>query len=87
MLVLFSRRHWATSVGSAAGKLPLSSMRWASMLWSREESLHPALGLVIAQIDDRHVSKSLDGEFAARSFSITAPDELALERFLKRMGG
>lgn len=49
--------------------------------------LNPALSLVIAQVDDRHVSKSMDGEFAARSFFIMAEDELALERFLKRVGG
>jgi hypothetical protein len=49
--------------------------------------LNPALALVIAQVDSRHVSKSSDGEFAARSFFIMAEDELALERFLKRVGG
>jgi hypothetical protein len=48
--------------------------------------LNPAVALMIAQVDDRRVSKSLDGEFAARSFHIMADDELALERFLKRMG-
>lgn len=47
--------------------------------------LNPALSLVIAQVDDRRVSKTLSNEFAARSFIVTAPDELALERFLKRV--
>jgi hypothetical protein len=49
--------------------------------------LNPALALVIAQVDSRRVSKTSDGEFAARSFFIMAEDELALERFLKRVGG
>jgi hypothetical protein len=49
--------------------------------------LNPALALVIAQVDSRRVSKTRDGEFAARSFFIMAEDELALERFLKRVGG
>jgi hypothetical protein len=49
--------------------------------------LNPALALVIAQVDSHRVSKSMDGEFAARSFHIMAEDELALERFLKRVGG
>lgn len=47
--------------------------------------LNPALALVVSQVDSRRVSKSMDGEFAARSFFIMADDELALERFLKRM--
>jgi hypothetical protein len=49
--------------------------------------LNPALSLVIAHVDDGRVSKSMDGEFAARSFHVMASDELALERFLKRVGG
>lgn len=49
--------------------------------------LNPALSLVVAQIDRGRVSQELSGEFAARSFHVMAPDELALERFLKRVGG
>lgn len=48
---------------------------------------NPALSLVIGQIDSRHLSRTLDGEFAARSFFVSAEDELSLERFLQRCGG
>jgi hypothetical protein len=48
--------------------------------------LNPALALMIAQVDNRRVSKSFDGVFAARFVNIMADDELALEQFLKRMG-
>ena len=40
---------------------------------------------MIAQVDDRRVSKSLDGELAARFSPIMADDEPALEGVLKRM--
>lgn len=54
--------------------------------WSHRR-LNPALSLVVAQVDSGRVSKSIDGEFAARSFHIMASDELALEHFLKRVQG
>ncbi len=49
--------------------------------------LNPALSLVIANVDSRRVSRTLSNEFAARSFIVTAEDEVMLERFLKRVGG
>ena len=51
-----------------------------------QRRLNPALGLVISQIDNQHVSREISGEFVARSFRVTASDELALELFLKRVG-
>ena len=49
--------------------------------------LNPALSLVLSNIDDRRVSRTLDNEFAARSFIVMPEDEVTLERFLKRVGG
>ena len=63
-------------------KLPVSDEnqhRWT------HRRLNPALALMIAQVDDRRVSKSLDGELAARFSPIMADDEPALEGVLKRM--
>lgn len=54
--------------------------------WTRRR-LNPALSLMIAQVASGRVSKTIDREFAARSFIMMAEDELALERFLKRVGG
>ena len=48
--------------------------------------LNPALSLVLSNIDDRRVSRTLDNEFAARSFIVMAEDEISLERFLMRVG-
>lgn len=48
---------------------------------------NPALGLVVAEIDERRVSKAMGSEFVAYSFIVSAADEIELERLAARLRG
>lgn len=48
---------------------------------------NPALSVVIDLIDQSRVSRALGGEFAARSFIVTASEEIEFERYLARVAG
>jgi hypothetical protein len=47
---------------------------------------NPALGLLVAEIDERRVSKALDSEYVTTSFHLMADDRLALKRLATRVG-
>lgn len=47
---------------------------------------NPAMALVVAQIDDDHVSKTLGSEYPTWSFHVSARDRVALRRFASRIG-
>lgn len=59
---------------------------FAATGWTRRR-FNPALGAVLAQIDDRRVSRTMDGEFPTRSFFLMAEDRVALKRFVARLKG
>ena len=46
----------------------------------------PALGLLVAELDERRVSKTLSSEYVTSWFHLTADDRLALKRFATRVG-
>lgn len=46
---------------------------------------NPAIGLVIAQVDDRRVSKTIDNTYPARSFHLLPEDRVALKRFAAQL--
>lgn len=48
---------------------------------------NPALGFIIAQIDDRHVSKESNNTYPSRYLLIDAADRVSLRRFVERSGG
>jgi hypothetical protein len=48
---------------------------------------NPAVALVVAQIDDDHVSKTLGSEYPTWSFHVSAKDRVALRRFASRIEG
>jgi len=54
--------------------------------WSKRR-FNPALALVTKQIDDGHVSKTLDGNYPTRWFHVSAADRVALKRFISRTIG
>lgn len=54
--------------------------------WERRR-FNPALSVLIAQVDERRVSRTLDPEFPARSFFLLAEDRIALKRFIARTKG
>ena len=48
---------------------------------------NPALGFIIAQIDDRHVSKEIDNTYPSRYLLPDAADRVSLRRFVEQSGG
>lgn len=46
---------------------------------------NPAIALVLAQIDDGHVSAVFDSRYPARSFHLTADDRLAIRRYIENL--
>jgi hypothetical protein len=42
---------------------------------------NPAIGLVIAQIDERHVSREVQNQYPSRYFILSADDRVALKRY------
>lgn len=54
--------------------------------WPRRR-FNPAVAIVVSQIDDRRISKTLSGEYPTRSFHLLAEDRVALKRFIKRIKG
>jgi len=45
---------------------------------------NPAVGLVIAQVDERRVSKTGDNKYATRCFHLAPPDRVSLQRILRQ---
>jgi hypothetical protein len=46
---------------------------------------NPALAIMLSKIDDRHVSKTVDGTYPTRHFFLTAEDRVELRRFAGSM--
>ena len=53
--------------------------------WSLRR-FNPALAVVVSQIDDRRVSKTMSGEYQTTWFGLLPEDRIALKRFIQRMG-
>lgn len=48
---------------------------------------NPALGFIVAQIDDRHVSKEVNRTYPSRFLLLDATDRVSLRRFMERSEG
>lgn len=65
------------------GSIPLAQLH-AKTGWSQRR-FNPAAGLVIAQVDDQHVSRTMEPNYPAHWFRVDASDRVALKRFAARL--